>query len=74
MASGASRRETPARQGHGRQLGDPEAAPARAGTAPGATAADPPPLPLTVLVLTKDEERDLPDCLASVAGPDCPCP
>jgi GT2 family glycosyltransferase len=26
------------------------------------------PLPLTVIVLTKDEERDLPDCLASVAG------
>ena len=23
---------------------------------------------MTVIVLTKDEERDLPDCLASVAG------
>src|SRR5690349_13260731 len=68
VASGASLRETPARQGQDRHSGDPEATPPRAATAPGAPVAAPPPLPLTVLVLTKDEERDLPDCMASVAG------
>ena len=30
--------------------------------------APPSPLPLTIVVLTKDEERDLPACLASAAG------
>ncbi len=36
-------------------------------TTPAAAPAETP-LPLTVIVLTRDEERDLPGCLASVAG------